>query len=67
LSEARRCLLCGTCNGCLNCYYWCPDVAVHRDSRNGAGLEIDSMHCKGCGICVEECPRGAMTLEEVAR
>jgi formate dehydrogenase major subunit len=67
LSEARRCLLCGTCNGCLNCYYWCPDVAVHRDSRNGAGLEIDSTHCKGCGICVEECPRGAITLEEVAR
>jgi Pyruvate/2-oxoacid:ferredoxin oxidoreductase delta subunit len=67
LSEARRCLLCGTCNGCLNCYYWCPDVAVHRGSRNGTGLEIDSTHCKGCGICVEECPRGAMTLEEVTR
>lgn len=67
VSEARRCLLCGTCNRCLNCYYWCPDVAVLRDSRNGAGLEIDSAHCKGCGICVEECPRGAMTLEEVAR
>ena len=67
LNEARRCLLCGTCNGCLNCYYWCPDVAVHRHSRNGAGLEIDSTHCKGCGICVEECPRGAITLEEVAR
>lgn len=66
LNEARRCLLCGTCNGCLNCYSWCPDVAVHRDSQ-GAGLEIDSAHCKGCGICVEECPRGAMTLEEVAR
>jgi formate dehydrogenase major subunit len=66
LSEARRCLLCGTCNGCLNCYSWCPDVAVHRDSQ-GTGLEIESTHCKGCGICVEECPRGAMTLEEVAR
>ena len=66
LSEARRCLLCGTCNGCLNCYYWCPDVAVHRDSP-GAALRIESTHCKGCGICVEECPRGAMTLEEVAR
>jgi len=65
--EARRCLLCGTCNGCLNCYSWCPDVAIRRDGRNGTGFEIDSAHCKGCGICVEECPRGAMTLEEVTR
>lgn len=66
LDEARRCLGCGTCNGCLNCYYWCPDVAIHRGSRNGE-LDIDLEHCKGCGICVEECPRGAMTLEEVGR
>ena len=63
-SEARRCLCCGTCNQCLNCYYWCPDIAVHRE--NG-GLTIDSMHCKGCGICVEECPRGAMSMGEVLR
>jgi len=66
VSEARRCLLCGTCNGCLNCYSWCPDVAVRRDPQ-GAGFTIDSTHCKGCGICVEECPRGAMRLEEVMR
>ena len=64
LREARRCLLCGTCNGCLNCYSWCPDMAVRRQAGR---LEIESAHCKGCGICVEECPRGAMTLEEVAR
>jgi NADPH-dependent glutamate synthase beta subunit-like oxidoreductase len=65
-SEARRCLSCGTCNECLNCYYWCPDIAVHREPHNG-GLTIDSMHCKGCGICVEECPRSAMSMGEVQR
>lgn len=66
MNEARRCLSCGTCNGCLNCYYWCPDIAIHKNSEGG-GLEIDSIHCKGCGICVEECPRGAMNLGEVSR
>jgi NADPH-dependent glutamate synthase beta subunit-like oxidoreductase len=64
--EARRCMACGTCNGCLNCYFWCPDIAIHGRPQNG-GLRIDSQHCKGCGICVEECPRGAMSLGEVSR
>jgi len=65
LSEARRCIGCGTCNGCLNCYYWCPDIAIHGSSP--IDLHIDADHCKGCGICVEECPRGAMALQEAGR
>ena len=27
-------------------------------------VSIDLDYCKGCGVCVEECPRSAMTLEE---
>jgi len=23
---------------------------------------VDLDHCKGCGICVHECPRSAMTM-----
>ena len=64
VSEARRCLGCGTCNNCLNCYYWCPDVAIRVNATNTT-LEVDLEHCKGCGICVEECPRGAMAMAEV--
>jgi NADPH-dependent glutamate synthase beta subunit-like oxidoreductase len=60
IAEARRCILCGTCNECCNCMHFCPDVAIQRAA--GGGFEIDYDHCKGCGICVEECPRGAMDL-----
>ncbi len=66
VAEARRCLLCGTCNECENCLQFCPDFAIHR--RGGSvAFDIDYDHCKGCGICVEECPRDAITLVEVAR
>jgi len=66
VAEARRCLVCGTCTECLNCLLFCPDVAIRK--RPGAfGFDIDSDHCKGCGICVEECPRDALTLTEVTR
>ncbi len=64
IREARRCLVCGTCNECCNCLFFCPDVAIHK--RNGEfGFDIDGDHCKGCGICVEECPRNALSLVEV--
>ncbi|MBI4495575.1 MAG: FAD-dependent oxidoreductase [Deltaproteobacteria bacterium] len=62
LIEARRCFNCGTCNLCHNCFLFCPDLAVSARPDRG-GYEINLKYCKGCGICVEECPRGAMALE----
>jgi NADPH-dependent glutamate synthase beta subunit-like oxidoreductase len=63
LAEARRCLHCGVCNACDNCYLFCPDVAIaHRADAAGYALDLD--YCKGCGICVHECPRCAMLMEE---
>jgi len=63
MREAGRCFNCGICNGCDNCWLYCPDVAVIRQRRSGERL-IDYNYCKGCGLCVVECPRNAMALEE---
>jgi Pyruvate/2-oxoacid:ferredoxin oxidoreductase delta subunit len=64
--EARRCLSCGNCFSCDNCYGVCPDNAVLKLSdahaANVNGYEIDLDYCKGCGMCVAECPSGAIEM-----
>jgi 2-oxoacid:acceptor oxidoreductase delta subunit (pyruvate/2-ketoisovalerate family) len=61
LFEARRCLSCGNCFGCDNCFGVCPDNAVLKVAE-GHGYRFDYDYCKGCGLCVEECPCGAIDM-----
>jgi NADPH-dependent glutamate synthase beta subunit-like oxidoreductase len=64
LFEARRCLSCGNCFACDNCYGVCPDNAVIKLDQPGPyRYEIDLDFCKGCGLCAEECPCGAIAME----
>jgi Pyruvate/2-oxoacid:ferredoxin oxidoreductase delta subunit len=37
---------------------------ISKGSLNDVTVEIDLRYCKGCGICTEECPTGALTLEK---
>jgi Pyruvate/2-oxoacid:ferredoxin oxidoreductase delta subunit len=64
LAEAARCFSCGECTLCDNCFTACPDMAVRR--VNG-GYAIDEKYCKGCGLCVRECPTGSVAMHEEAR
>jgi 2-oxoacid:acceptor oxidoreductase delta subunit (pyruvate/2-ketoisovalerate family) len=66
LYEARRCLSCGNCFECDNCYGMCPDNAVIKLGP-GKHFQFNYDYCKGCGVCAQECPCGAisMVLEEI--
>ena len=51
------------CINCLTCWVFCPeDAFVLKDGTTKKGAprkEIESInyyHCKGCGLCVKECP-----------
>ncbi|MGH3287764.1 MAG: NAD(P)-binding protein [Streptosporangiaceae bacterium] len=59
-AEADRCMSCGVCNGCDNCYLVCPDVSVLRDARQNGHYSIRTHYCKGCLVCVQECPTGCL-------
>jgi 2-oxoacid:acceptor oxidoreductase delta subunit (pyruvate/2-ketoisovalerate family) len=61
LFEARRCLSCGNCFECDNCYGVCPDNAVIKLGP-GNRFEFNYDYCKGCGLCVAECPCGAIKM-----
>ncbi len=48
------------CVDCLLCWLYCPDSAIALDGEAFAGFDYD--HCKGCEICAEVCPTGAIEM-----
>ena len=57
--EAHRCFSCGTCTHCDTCLLYCPEGVIRRQ---GDAYRVDEAYCKGCGMCVAECPRHAMEM-----
>jgi pyruvate ferredoxin oxidoreductase delta subunit len=54
------------CIQCFICWIVCPDSSVIVDGGKVTGFDYD--HCKGCGICDNECPtkpdKRAITMEK---
>lgn len=57
--EAHRCFSCGDCTKCDTCLVFCPEGIIRRKD---SAYEVDYSYCKGCGICVKECPRKGMEM-----
>jgi len=62
--EAERCFSCGRCTRCDTCLVFCPEGVIYRTAD---GYRVDENYCKGCGVCVAECPRRAMELNDKER
>jgi len=60
VEEAGRCFSCGTCNACDNCYLVCPEPCIARPARSNGLYKILIDYCKGCRVCIEECPTGCL-------
>ena len=62
IAEARRCLSCGGCFECDNCYKYCPDQAVLRPLAPGEPYRFKLEFCQGCNKCAEQCPSGYIDM-----
>jgi pyruvate ferredoxin oxidoreductase gamma subunit len=51
------------CTSCKSCWIYCPETAINWTDDNKP--EVEWRKCKGCGICVNECPVGAIEFERV--
>jgi NADPH-dependent glutamate synthase beta subunit-like oxidoreductase len=60
VEESSRCFSCGTCNACDNCYLVCPEPCIVRLDRSNGLYKILVDYCKGCRVCIEECPTGCL-------
>jgi NADPH-dependent glutamate synthase beta subunit-like oxidoreductase len=59
--EAKRCFSCGNCFECDTCANVCPDQTIEKLGR-GKRYQIHMSNCSRCGLCVQDCPCGAMTM-----
>ena len=48
------------CKQCMLCWMHCPDSSIEVAEAKMTGIDYD--HCKGCGICVEECKFDALKM-----
>lgn len=49
------------CVVCYICWILCPDGAIEEMPDETLGINYE--YCKGCGLCANECPVRAITME----
>jgi formate dehydrogenase beta subunit len=59
--EAKRCLSCGTCFECDQCFAACPEQAIEQLGR-GRRYRFLYDRCTGCAVCFETCPCHAIEM-----
>jgi NADPH-dependent glutamate synthase beta subunit-like oxidoreductase/NAD-dependent dihydropyrimidine dehydrogenase PreA subunit len=64
--EAARCMSCGLCFDCRQCFMYCNPGGFTRIEQTAPGhyyaMALEA--CEGCGKCIELCPCGYMTPRE---
>ncbi|MEW5796967.1 MAG: NAD(P)-binding protein [Candidatus Zixiibacteriota bacterium] len=60
--ESRRCMSCGICFDCGNCWSYCQDNAVIKPLIKGEKYAFKLEFCNGCKKCAENCPCGYIEM-----
>lgn len=64
--EASRCMSCGLCFDCQQCFMYCNGSGFTRieETRPGSYFALALDACEGCGKCIEVCPCGYLEARE---
>ena len=62
IKESRRCMSCGMCFDCGNCWSYCQDNAVIKPLVKGEKYAFKMEFCNGCKKCAENCPCGYIEM-----
>lgn len=62
IAESKRCMSCGMCFRCGNCYNYCQDSAIARPMDINEPYYIKLELCQGCKKCAENCPCGYINM-----
>jgi len=62
IHEAKRCMSCGYCFDCGNCWSFCQDNAVVKPLIKGNEYKFKLEFCNGCKKCAENCPCGYIEM-----
>ena len=66
--EASRCMSCGLCFDCRQCFMYCNQAGFTRIKETSPGhyfaMALDA--CEGCGKCIEICPCGYLEARDDA-
>ncbi len=54
IAEGTRCMSCGACFDCENCWMYCQDNAVIKNGPKDYEFKLEN--CIGCKKCAENCP-----------
>jgi NAD-dependent dihydropyrimidine dehydrogenase PreA subunit len=65
LAEAARCLSCGQCFGCEQCWMYCPHTCFTRleNVQPGMYYALNLDQCQACGKCIDICPCGFLHVQ----
>jgi formate dehydrogenase major subunit len=65
-AEASRCMSCGLCFDCQQCFMYCNAAGFARveESSPGNYFALTLEACEGCGKCIEVCPCGYLEARD---
>lgn len=63
IKEAKRCMSCGYCFYCEQCWMMCAETAIIKPQNKGDLFVFDLGKCNGCDKCAEVCPCGYIEMQ----